>query len=72
MLALASVVTWSVYTVMTKSRLTTYDPLPISAIHMGLGFLAFLLIGGWRIPSEITALNGKEWLIVVLIGIHRS
>ena len=71
-LALVSVVTWSVYTVMTKSRLTTYDPLPISAIHMGLGFVAFLLIGGWRIPSEIGTLDGREWLIVVLIGIIPS
>jgi drug/metabolite transporter (DMT)-like permease len=71
-LALASVVTWSVYTVMTKSRLKTYDSLPISAIHMGLGFVAFLLIGGGRIPSEITALDPLEWLIVILIGIIPS
>jgi drug/metabolite transporter (DMT)-like permease len=71
-LALVSVVTWSVYTVMTKSRLTTYDPLPVSAIHMGLGFVVFLLVGGWRIPSEIGTLDVLEWLIVILIGIVPS
>ncbi len=71
-LALASVVTWSVYTVMTKSRLTTYDSLPISAIHMGLGFVVFLLIGGRQIPSEIAVLDHVEWLIVILIGIIPS
>ena len=57
---------------MTKSRLTTYDSLPISAIHMGLGFVVFLLIGGRQIPSEIAALDRVEWLIVILIGIIPS
>jgi drug/metabolite transporter (DMT)-like permease len=71
-LALASVVTWSVYTVMTKSRLTTYDSLPMSGIHMGVGFVVFLLIGAWRIPSEVAALDAAEWLIVILIGIIPS
>jgi drug/metabolite transporter (DMT)-like permease len=71
-LALTSVVTWSVYTVLTKSRLSTYDPLPVSAIHMALGFGAFLLIGGWGIPAEVVRLDGRDWVIIVLIGIIPS
>jgi drug/metabolite transporter (DMT)-like permease len=72
LLALGSVGTWSVYTIMTKSRLSGYDPLPMSAIHMAIGTTALLLVGGWRIPAEVGALNGTDWIIVILIGIIPS
>jgi len=71
-LALTSVATWSVYTVLTKSRLTRYDPLPVSAIHMGLGFAFFFLIGGWRIATEVAFLGTEDWVTIVLIGIVPS
>jgi len=71
-LALTSVVTWSTYTVITKSRLSTYDPMPVSATQMVLGFVVFLLIGSTEIPQEIPVLSRQDWLIVILIGIVPS
>jgi drug/metabolite transporter (DMT)-like permease len=72
LLALASVGTWSVYTVLTKSRLTRVAALPVITLQMAVGFGAFLLIGGRAIPSEVARLNGGEWLIVGLIGVIPS
>lgn len=72
LLVLGSVGTWSVYTIMTKSRLHDYDPLPMSTIHMAVGTGALLLIGGWRIPGEVGALTATDWIIVLLIGVIPS
>ena len=72
LLALASVFSWSIYTVVTKSRLSSYDPLPVSTIHMGLGFFAFLLIGAWDIPAQIPALTMSDWFVIIVIGIVPS
>jgi drug/metabolite transporter (DMT)-like permease len=72
MLAFGSVLTWSTYTILTKSRLHDYDPLPMSTIHMAIGVSVLLLVGGWRIPAEIGVLTGTDWVIVILIGIIPS
>lgn len=72
LLALLSVGTWSVYTVVTKSRLSRYDPLPVSAMHMGLGFLFFLLLAGRHIPAQVGGLEPLHWLVIVLIGVIPS
>lgn len=71
-LALVSVFTWATYTVMTKSRLTDYHPLPLSAIHMGLGWVFFLLLGSADLVTEAATLELTDWLIVILIGIFPS
>jgi len=71
-LALGSVLTWSLYTVMTKSRLTSYTPLLISALHMTLGFLFFLGLGAGRLGGEIARLTGNDWLLIILIGVVPS
>jgi drug/metabolite transporter (DMT)-like permease len=71
-LALLSVFSWSVYTILTKLRLGTYHPLPISAIHMVIGFMFFLLIGAWSIPDQVGNLRAIDWVIIVLIGIIPS
>lgn len=71
-LALLSVFSWSTYTILTKSRLGTYHPLPISAIHMVIGFIFFLMIGAWKIPEQVTNLRPVDWIIVVVIGIVPS
>ena len=52
MLAFGSVLTWSSYTIITKSRLQRYDALPLSAIHMGLGSLIFLAVGAGSVADE--------------------
>lgn len=72
LLALTSVGTWSVYTVLTKSRLTRLAALPVITLQMAVGFGVFLLMGARAIPSEISRLNGSDWLIVVLIGVIPS
>ncbi len=72
LLALLSVGTWSVYTVVTKSRLSRYDALPVSAMHMGLGFLFFLLLAGRDIPAQIAGLEPLHWLVIALIGVIPS
>jgi drug/metabolite transporter (DMT)-like permease len=71
-LALLSVFSWSVYTILTKLRLGTYHPLPISAIHMVIGFMFFLLIGARSIPDQVGNLRAIDWVIIVLIGIIPS
>ena len=68
LLILSNVFTWAIYTVIAKARLRAYDPLPMSAILMGLGFAVFLVAGGWRIPADAPALGATEWITVVLIG----
>lgn len=55
-----------------KSKLSSYDALPVSTIHMGLGFLTFLGIGVWDVPQQIHALTTTDWLIVTGIGIVPS
>lgn len=71
-LALLSVFTWSICTIMTKARLGRYDPLIISIIHMFVGFLFFALIGGWGISNRITVLNLHDWIIIIAIGVIPS
>jgi drug/metabolite transporter (DMT)-like permease len=71
-LALGSVLTWSLYTVMTKLRLTSYTPLLISTLHMTLGFLFFLGIGAGRLGGEMARLGGNDWLLIILIGVVPS
>jgi drug/metabolite transporter (DMT)-like permease len=68
LLALASVFTWAVYTVMMKSRLARYSPTALAALHMILGFVFFLLLGIGNLSSEAATLTTTEWLIVILIG----
>jgi drug/metabolite transporter (DMT)-like permease len=72
LLVLGSVITWSTYTIMTKSRLHDYDPLPMSTIHMAVGTAVLAAIGGWRIPHEVGVLELSDWIIIVLIGIIPS
>lgn len=72
LLVLGSVLTWSVYTIMTKSRLHDYDPLPMSTIHMAVGTVVLLLVGGWRIPREVGALEPTDWIIILFVGIIPS
>ncbi|MBI5869215.1 MAG: DMT family transporter, partial [candidate division Zixibacteria bacterium] len=71
-LALLSVFTWSICTIMTKARLGRYDPLIISIIHMFVGFLFFALIGGWGISNRITVLDLHDWIIIIAIGVIPS
>lgn len=72
LLAFGSVLTWSTYTIMTKSRLRGYHPLALSTIHMTIGALTLLVIGGWRIPAAAGVLTGTDWLIVAAIGLIPS
>jgi drug/metabolite transporter (DMT)-like permease len=67
-LAFVSVITWSIYTIMTKARLGRYDPLAVSIIHMFLGFLFFALVGGWGISTRLAALNLHDWMVIIVIG----
>ncbi|GAB4323181.1 MAG: hypothetical protein Kow0074_15200 [Candidatus Zixiibacteriota bacterium] len=71
-LVFGSVFTWSVYTILTKSRLGRYDALALSIVYMLWGFGAFvvlkLLESGLRFPS----LTASEWLIVIGIGVFPS
>jgi len=72
LLAFLSVFSWSAYTILTKSRLSDYDPLPLSTMHLAMGFIFFLLIGGASMPAQISALNQTDWLIILAIGIIPS
>jgi drug/metabolite transporter (DMT)-like permease len=69
LLAFGSVLTWSAYTIITKSRLQRYDPLPLSAIYMGLGCVVFFSLGAGSVVEEASRLTASEWIIVVLIGV---
>ncbi|MBI3871621.1 MAG: DMT family transporter [candidate division Zixibacteria bacterium] len=71
-LALGSIVTWSSYTIMTKSRLGRCDALALSAIHMALGFVVFLAFGAVHLPGQAAALSPRDWLIVLAIGVIPS
>lgn len=71
-LALISIGTWSIYIIMLKARLSSYEPLAISAFHMLLGFVFFSAIGGARFVQEAGALTAVEWAIAVAIGILPS
>jgi len=71
-LAFISVITWSIYTIMTKARLGRYDPLAVSVIHMFLGFLFFALVGGWGISTRVTTLNLHDWVVIIAIGVVPS
>ena len=71
LLVLASVGTWSVYTVMMKARLGRYEPLAVAAAHMLLGFAFFTVIGFFSLP-QLLSLGAKEWMIAILIGIIPS
>ena len=67
-LAFASVITWSLYTIMTKARLGRYDPLAVSVIHMFLGFLYFALVGGWGLSTRLGTLTSHDWIVIIAIG----
>lgn len=71
-LAFGSVISWTVYTIMTKAHLQRYDPLAVSAIHMFLGFVFFALVGGWHVGSRVSALDWRDWTIIIVIGIVPS
>jgi drug/metabolite transporter (DMT)-like permease len=70
--ALASVGTWSLYTVMIKSRLSRYEPLAVAAVHMALGFMVFGVVGADDLAREAQAMRPSDWLIAILIGIVPS
>ncbi|HEX9750951.1 MAG TPA: DMT family transporter [candidate division Zixibacteria bacterium] len=72
LLVFLSVFTWSGYTVMTRARLSHYDPLPLTALHMTLGFVAFLAVGAGNLPEQIGRLTMREWVIVAAIGLVPS
>lgn len=69
---LLSVATWSVYTVMLKSRLGKYQPLAIAFCHMTVGFVAFGIVGTPGLLREIPTMDGRDWLITTLIGVIPS
>lgn len=71
-LALISIGTWSIYIIMLKSRLKSYEPLAISAFHMLLGCVVFSVIGGAQLVREIPTMTGYEWTISIAIGILPS
>ncbi|OGC75980.1 MAG: hypothetical protein A2Z27_05120 [candidate division Zixibacteria bacterium RBG_16_50_21] len=71
-LALISVVTWSIYTVLNKPLLVTHHALSVATLQMGVGFLVFLPLGGKEIIIQARSLTPQEWLILVLIGIIPS
>ncbi len=71
-LALISIGTWSIYTIMVKSRLQSYESLAVAALHMLLGFVVFGAIGGASFLNEAKRLTGQEWAIAILIGIFPS
>jgi drug/metabolite transporter (DMT)-like permease len=72
LLALLSVGTWSTYTVLTKARLSAYDALPVSTMHMALGFVCFVLLGGSHIRQQAAVLGARDWATVIAIGIVPS
>jgi drug/metabolite transporter (DMT)-like permease len=72
LLALGSVLTWSAYTIMTKSRLSRYDPLPLTTIHMVLAFAFFLVMSGWKMPAQLGVLDVRDWITIVAIGVVPS
>lgn len=71
-LALISIGTWSIYIIMLKSRLKSYEPLAISAFHMLLGCVFFFIIGGTQFVRELPTMTAYEWTIAVAIGILPS
>lgn len=71
-LALISIGTWSIYIIMLKSRLKSYEPLAISAFHMLLGCVFFLVVGGGQFVRELPTMTVYEWVITVAIGILPS
>jgi len=72
LLCFFSVFTWSIYNVTNKYALCRHDPLPVSALQMAMGFFFFLGLGAVRIPQEVVALDTREWLIAVAIGLVPS
>ncbi len=71
-LAILSIGTWSVYTIMLKSRLSAYEPLGISAIHMFVGFVFFTAIGGTGFVREVGLMSASDWIIAIAIGVVPS
>lgn len=71
-LALISIGTWSIYIIMLKARLTSYEPLAISAFHMLLGFVFFSVIGGAQFVQEAGSMTATEWSIAIAIGVLPS
>ncbi len=72
LLVFGSVFTWSIYTILTKSRLGRYDALGISIVYMMWGFGAFVLLKLLESGVSIPSLTVAEWLIVVGIGVFPS
>jgi len=71
-LSFVSIFTWAFYSIITKHILNKYDAMPISTVHMALGFLFFLTISVNNIPSQIATLDLHEWVILLLIGLIPS
>lgn len=72
LLALASVGTWSTYTIIVKSRLRSYHPLSLSTVHMIMGFVFFLAVAGTDVPTQLPKLSASDVVIVIAIGIVPS
>jgi drug/metabolite transporter (DMT)-like permease len=72
LLSLASVGTWSMYTIILKSRLGRCEPLAVAAAHMMLGFLFFGATGAGHFVPEVSRLDAGEWAITIFIGVVPS
>ncbi len=71
-LVLISVCTWSGYTILAKSRLHNYDPLPLTLVFMGIGASAFVILTLVQTGTYIPAMTRTEWIMVVTIGVFPS
>ena len=69
LLALGAALTWALYSLLTK-RLPAFDSSAVSAFTFISGILSllFYFVSGGSI-GQFTQLSGREWLIVILIGI---
>ncbi|MBD3298316.1 MAG: EamA family transporter [candidate division Zixibacteria bacterium] len=72
LLVFGSVFTWSIYTILTKSRLGRYDALGISIVYMLWGFGTFILLKLFESGLQIPSLTTAEWLIMLGIGVFPS
>ncbi|HUU47049.1 MAG TPA: DMT family transporter [Acidobacteriota bacterium] len=72
LLIMGSVLTWSVYTILVKSRLARYDALPLTAMIMTIGLVFFLLAGVQQISREVAVLTRRDWITLILIGVIPS
>jgi drug/metabolite transporter (DMT)-like permease len=71
-LVLISVFTWSGYTILAKSRLRQYDPLPLTLVFIAIGFLFFLSQALLESGLTVPPLDTRGWVIMILIGAFPS